>query len=314
MRRSIWAFTFLFVATVCQVRGDSPPKNAAPAPNVAATVNGELIRLDQVDSVVRRMPVRGPLTDGQARRLRREVVEDMIDDVLLRQFLRQHGPKVDRAEVEKHFRGLAATLQRQGKSLAEFYRETGQTEAQVRDTWATMYQFQKYADEQAKGADLRKYFETNRDFFDGTTVRVSHIVARVGPSAPPGDRIAARERLTAIRADVLAEKLTFAEAAKKYSIDPSAPTGGDLGFIGRRDGIVDEAVAQAAFALKVGEVSQPVETDYGFHLVRVAERKPGAAVTFEKVSDLVRECYAGDVRQSLVAVLRQKATIQVTIP
>jgi len=113
---------------------------------------------------------------------------------------------------------------------------------------------------------------------------------------------------------LLAERITFADAAKKYSICPTAPKGGELGVIGRRDGVVDEAVAQAAFALKVGEISQPVETDYGVHLVRVAERKAGTPVTFEKVSDLVRECYAGDVRQSLVAVLRQKATIQVTIP
>jgi peptidyl-prolyl cis-trans isomerase C len=312
MRRSTWAFAVV-AGSVCLARADSPPKTP-PAANVAATVNGEVIRLDQVDAVVRRLPVRAPLTDGQAKRLRREVVEDMIDDVLLRQFLRQHGPKVDPAEVEKHFRGLAAALQRQGKSLDQFYRETGQTEAQVRDTWATMYQFQKYADQQAKAADLRKYFEANRDFFDGTTVRVSQIVLRVSPTAPAGERVAAREKLTAIRTDLLAEKITFPEAARKYSIDPTAPTGGDLGFIGRRDGVVDDAVAQAAFALKVGDVSEPVDTEYGVHLLRVAERKPGKAVTFETVTDLVRECYAGDVRQSLVAVLRQKATIQVTIP
>ncbi len=312
MPRSFLSIAYL-VTALCVVRADSP-KNEVPPANVAATVNGEVIRLDQVDAVVRRTPVRAPLTDSQARRLRREVVEDMIDDVLLRQFLRQHGPKVDQAEVEKHFRGLAATLQRQGKSLAEFYRETGQTEAQVRDTWATMFQFQKYADQQAKDADLRKYFEANRDFFDGTTVRLSHIVIRVSPTAPVAERAAAHEKLKAIRADLLAQRITFGDAAKKHSICPTAPKGGDLGIIGRRDGVVEEAVAQAAFALKVGEISQPVETDYGVHLVRVAERKPGAAVTFDKVSDLVRECYAGDVRQSLVAVLRQKATIQVTIP
>lgn len=314
MPRSIWAFVLLFATPVCESRGDSPPKAPPPAPNVAATVNGEVIRLDQVDALLRRSPVRGPLTNSQAQRLRREVVEDMIDDLLLRQFLRQHGPKVEQVEVEKHFRGLAAALQRQGKSLAEFYRETGQTEAQVRDTWATMFQFQKYADQQAKDADLRKYFETNRDFFDGTTVRVSHIVIRVSPSAPVGERVAAHEKLTAIRADLVAEKITFADAAKKHSICPTAPAGGDLGIIGRRDGDVDEAVAKAAFALKVGEVSQPVDTDFGVHLVRVAERKAGPPVTFEKVKDLVRECYAGDIRRSLVAVLRQKATIQVTIP
>jgi parvulin-like peptidyl-prolyl isomerase len=301
--------TAAFAQAPPEDRGDKPPGSPA------AVVNGEVIRLDQVDTVVRRMRVTdGPLTAAQVRRLRQEVVQDLIDDVLLRQYLRKHGPKVEPAELDKHLAALAASLRRQGKALADYYRESGQTEEQVRDTWATMLQFQRYVDQQATDERLRKYHEENRDLFDKVTVRLGHIVVRVSPAAPPGERVAARQKLAAVRADVLAGKLTFADAARKYSMAPDAAKGGDLGFVGRRDPAVDEAEAKAAFALKAGEVSEPIDSAYGVHLVQVADRRPGTPTTFEQVADLVRECYAEDVRQGLVGLLRQQATIQVTVP
>lgn len=290
-------------------------QNRPAVPNVAATVNGEVIRLDQVDAAVRRLAVAGgPLSASQAARLRREVVQDLIDDVLVRQYLRQHGPTVEPAEVEKHFRALAAGLQKQGKSLADFYRESGQTEAQVRETWADLLRFQKYVEQQATDERLRKYHEANREVFDKTTVRVSHIVVRVGPDAPPGEWAAARQKLATVRADILAGKMTFADAARKYSLCPTAPAGGEIGEVGRRDAVVDEAFTRAAFALKVGGVSEPTDTEFGVHLIRVSDRKAGTPEPFERVADLVRECYAEDVRRGLVAQLRKQAAIQVTVP
>ena len=81
------------------------PPDEAPA---AATVNGEVIRLDQVDAVIRRMRVAdGPLSASQVKRLRQEVVQDLIDDLLLRQHMRRHGPKVEPAELDKHMAALA---------------------------------------------------------------------------------------------------------------------------------------------------------------------------------------------------------------
>ena len=112
----------------------------------------------------------------------------------------------------------------------------------------------------------------------------------------------------------MAGKLAFADAARKHSMCPSAPKGGDLGFIGLRDPAVDEAFARAAFALKAGEVSEPTDGEFGVHLVQATERKPGTPAAFEKVADLVRDCYAEDVRQGLVGLLRKQAPIQVTVP
>jgi parvulin-like peptidyl-prolyl isomerase len=282
---------------------------------VAATVNGEPIRLDEVDAQIkRRALLDAPLTTAQVRELRQAVAQDLIDDLLVKQYMRKHGPKIDSAEIDNHLRALADVQRKQGKTLADFYRETGQTEAQVRETWTALLQFDRLVEKEATTDRLRQYYEVYKDYFDQVEVRVSHIVLRVGPNAPAGERATAREKLRKLRVEIAAGKLTFAEAAKQYSFCPSSVKGGDLGYITRRDGVADKAFSQAAFALKVGEMSEPVDTDFGVHLIRATDRKPGKPSTFESVVELVKDCYADDVRQALIEKLRKEATIQISIP
>src|SRR5262249_11894556 len=116
MRRVILAGAFVTAAAVA-VAGQQPmpptppaasaPGAAQPGPDTpAATVNGEVIRLGDLDAYIKgKLPV-GPLTAAQARQLRTEIVSDMIDDVLLRQFLRKNAPKVEAAEVDQHLKAL----------------------------------------------------------------------------------------------------------------------------------------------------------------------------------------------------------------
>jgi len=284
-------------------------------PNVAATVNGEAVRLDQVDVKIRTRPTgSAPLSASQVRRLRTAVVEDLIDDVLFKQFLAQNGPPVSAAEMDKHFQALAVALKKQGKTPSDYYRELGQTEAQTRETWTAMLKFQKYAEGKATDAELKKHFEANREFFEGAQVRVSVVMIRLNANALPGERATASQKLLALREQIAAGTISFADAAKKHSEDPSAPRGGDLGWIARRDTVVDEPVAKEAFARKVNELGEPVATEFGSYLVLATERKPGKPITFEKALDQVRDCFLDDLRQNLVANLRSRATIQVTVP
>jgi peptidyl-prolyl cis-trans isomerase C len=287
---------------------------AAPAPGVAATVNGETIRLDEVDAFLKNKLALTPLTDAQVHQLRTEVVEDLIDDLLLRQFLRQHGPKVDPAVIDRHLKALQTSLAKQGKTLADFYRETNQTEAKVRETWTTMLQLTEYVKKQITDEQLRQYYAANKDHFDRVEVKVSHIVIRVGAKDPPTERARARERLQALRAEILAGKVGFADAAKRHSQCPTGPAGGDLGYILRKGMLVDEAFCKAAFALKAGELSDVVETEFGVHLIWVTDRKPGTPSAFEKCVEEVRDTFTDDFRTELVAKLRKQAQIQITIP
>lgn len=294
----------------------APAADPKPAPdNVAANVNGEVIRIDEIDAVVRRRPPGGvPLSASQTRRLRLAVLDGLIDDVLLKQFLGRTGPAVEPAEIDRLMGGLAAAQRKRGKSLADYYREAGRTEAEVREAWTTMLQFQKYAESKATDAELKAYHAANRDFFDGTTVAVRHVVVRVPAGTPPGETAAAVQKLAALKADIAAGKLTFADAAKKYSVDPSAAAGGDAGVIGRKDPRFDDAFTRAAFALKPGTVSDPVVADGGVHLILVTARTEKPAVSFERIADLVRECFAEELRERIVTDLRKAATVQVLLP
>jgi peptidyl-prolyl cis-trans isomerase C len=318
MRRVILTGAFVTAAAVAAAQQATPgttiPNAPQPSPETpAATVNGEVIRLGDVDAYIKgKLPV-GPLTAAQARQLRTDVVSDMIDDVLLRQFLRKNGPKVEPAEVDQHLKALAGSLAKQGKTLADFYRDTRQTEAQARETWTTLIQLGRYVKERVTEEQLRQYYAANRDVFDRVEVRVSHVMIRAAANGPPVERAAAKEKLQALRAEILTGRIDFADAAKRYSQCPSAPQGGDLGFIFRK-GMVDEPFAKAAFALKTGELSGVVETDSGVHLIRATARKPGVPSTFEACVEDVRESFTDDFRTELIARLRKQAQIQITVP
>jgi peptidyl-prolyl cis-trans isomerase C len=300
----------VFLLVVC----GALPAETKPQ-NVAATVNGEVIRLDEVDAALKRaVPVDAPLTAAQSKRLRAEILDELIDERLLAQFLDRSGPKIPPADIERTMQGLTASLRKRKQTLADHLREIGQTEEQVRAQWTRILQLQKLIDARATDAELRKYFEEHKSAFDNTMVRASHIVVRLGPTATPADRIAAAEKLAKLKESIVRKELDFAAAAKKHSICPSARLGGDLGFLTRKDSIVDEAVAAAAFALKVGDVSEPVESEDGLHLVMATERKAGTPTTFERVADRVRDLYAEDVRRSILRKLRSDAAIQISLP
>jgi peptidyl-prolyl cis-trans isomerase C len=306
--RYTFALTALAVSTLALAQ---PPAINNP---IAATVNGDSITLAEVDAVLKQSLPLIPLTASQRRQMRIEVLSDMVDDLLLRQFLRKNGPKVDPAEIDAQLKAFAEKLQKEGKTLADFYKETGQTEAQVRESWTASMQLTGYVKGIATEEQLKAYFNANKDHFDRVEVKVRHIVIRAGKNATPAERAAAKERLEAIRTQIAAGKLDFAEAAKKYSHCPSGPNGGDIGYIYRKGGLVDEGFAKAAFALKQGELSSVIETEFGLHILQVTDRKPGTPSTYEKSVTDVLDTYSDDFRTELIAKLRKEARIQITVP
>lgn len=281
---------------------------------VVATVNGETIALADVDTLLKRTLPDTPLNATQQRRMRLEVLSDMVDDVLVRQFLRKNGPKVDPAEIDAQLKAFGEKLKMEGKTLADFYKKTGQTEAQVRESWTTEMQLTGYVKSIVTKEQLKTYFNANKDHFDQAQVKVRQIVLRVSKNTLPAERTAAKERLEAIRVAVAAGQLDFATAAKKYSQCPTASTGGELGYIFRKGGLVDENVAKAAFALKMGELSGIVETEFGIHILQVTDRKAGTPSKFEDCVTEVLDAYSDDFRTELTAKLRKQAQIQITLP
>ena len=130
-------------------------------------------------------------------------------------------------------------------------------------------------------ADLKTYFEQNAARLAGLEERrASHILINADKAAPAAERDAARAKAQALLADVQKSPAQFAELARKNSQDSgSAAKGGDLDFFGR--GAMVKSFEDAAFALKKGETSGVVETEFGFHIIRLTDIKQPEQKSFE---------------------------------
>jgi peptidyl-prolyl cis-trans isomerase D len=139
------------------------------------------------------------------------------------------------------------------------------------------------ASEQTDPGEARKYYEANLSKYGQPEERrASHILISVKPGASDEDKRKARARAEDLLTKLRASPGSFAELAKKESGDPgSAAKGGDLGFFSR--GMMVRPFEEAAFHLKPGEISDIVESDFGFHIIKVTGVKPGKVKPFEQV-------------------------------
>jgi peptidyl-prolyl cis-trans isomerase C len=314
MRARCWLVQSLASLATVAILVNGAAAQLRPAPKPAAVVDGTAITMAEVESVLKQAgPTATPLTEAQRKQLQVEAVSALIDDLLMEKFLRKNGPRIDAAEINKKVAELEGSLKQQGKTLADFFKESGQSETQLRTNIVNMLQWTAYVREHLTESDVQRYYEDNREFFDRVSVRASHIVLRIPSSASPGEREQIRARLQALRQEIVSGKIDFAEAAKKYSQCTSAPGGGDIGYFPRKLA-VEEAFAKAAFALKVGDVSDMVETDYGLHLIKVTDRKPGQPSDYNKIKDEVRELCIEEMRLAVLAQQRKAAHVEINLP
>ena len=132
-------------------------------------------------------------------------------------------------------------------------------------------------------ADLKAYYDQNAARLSGKEERrASHILINAPKDMPAAERQKARERATALAAQVRKSPDTFADVARKNSQDiGSAQSGGDLDFFGR--GAMVKPFEDAAFGMKKGDVSEPVESDFGFHIIKLTDIKTPKQKSFEEL-------------------------------
>ena len=140
-----------------------------------------------------------------------------------------------------------------------------------------------FASEQVDPAEIKKVYESNQSRYgEPEQRRASHILIPVKSGTGEEDRRKARERAQGLLAQLRTSPDKFAEIAKKESGDPgSASQGGDLGFFSR--GMMVRPFEEAAFRLKAGQISDLVESDFGYHIIKVTGVKPGKMKTLEEV-------------------------------
>lgn len=131
-------------------------------------------------------------------------------------------------------------------------------------------------------SEIKEYFESNPGEFDTQkTVEASHILIKVAQDATPEVMETAREKALSVLKMAKAGK-DFAELAKQYSDDPGGKTGGHLGAF-KRDAMV-EPFGEKAFSMSPGEISDPVKTQFGWHIIKVEKINEAATLTFEQAS------------------------------
>jgi parvulin-like peptidyl-prolyl isomerase len=292
----------------------SATERHAEQDTVAATVNGEAVTVGEIDAILKATLPSTPLSLPQQRELRRALLEDLIDEKLLRQFFAKHAPKVEPAELDAQMAALKAALVKENTTLEDYLRRRNQSAAQLKDEWLSRIQLSHYVKELATDEKLKAYHAANRDHFDRKEVRVSHILIRVARDATDVERSAAKERLERIRAELTSARLSFPVAARKYSQCPTAFKGGDIGFLPRRGLPEDEPLAKAAFSLPVGGLSDVIQTDRGFHLLTVTERKAGIPSVLEKCIVEVLDAFTEETRAELVKTLRKESSIRRMLP
>jgi peptidyl-prolyl cis-trans isomerase D len=132
-------------------------------------------------------------------------------------------------------------------------------------------------------ADLKKYYQDNiAHYRTAEEIRASHILIASPASASAADRAKAKQKAETLLAEVKAHPDQFAAIAKQNSQDPgSAEKGGDLGYFGQ--GMMVKPFEDAAFKLKKGEISDVVQSDFGYHIIEVTDIKPVTTKPFDDV-------------------------------
>ena len=181
-------------------------------------------------------------------------------------------------------------LAQRGITLEDHLRQQGLDMQQWRSQLAWQLGWPRFLQRHLDEEKLIRHFQSHRWDYDGTQLRVAHILL---PAGTKGDRSSDRDapkpalsRAEEIRARIQAGEISFADAARTYSTAPTASQGGDLGFIARYQPM-PEVFNRAAFALQPGQVSPPVVSPLGVQLIQCLEVKAGG-LQWQDVRDQLR--------------------------
>jgi peptidyl-prolyl cis-trans isomerase C len=265
--------------------------------DVLVTVGEERIVKADLAAALRRLGAEA-LPAGEARqRATTLAIEQLVEERLLRAEIARQKIRATDADID---RGVAQLIA-QGMPPAEAAGEQVRTRLELEV--CTKKLLLPQLDEAAFSATLEKH----RRELDGTRLRLSHVLLRPDPGRGDEAIPAAVRRAEAIRAQIVDGGMPFAEAAARHSAGPSRHRGGDLG-LAVRGSPHHEAFAAAAFALDQGELSRPVVTPFGVHLITVTAVEPGTADP-RALRPKVEQLWARRALADLVARLRQSTSI-----
>ena len=308
-------------------RTASPTPRAEPLPDplpaVVARVNGEDIPRSDLERAALEVETRagGPVPADQRAEIYRELLEHLIAFRLLAQEAAAREIAVSDAEITEQVNTLKQQVNDEAafaRMLAERSLSEGDLRAETRTELAVSKLLRQEAATRAPVSEstLQEYIETHPEEFEQPpTVRASHVLIGVEENASAEARASARREAEACL-EQIRQGTDFAEVARRHSDDPgTAAAGGDLQYFGPGD-MLPEFEA-AAFALNAGEVSDVVETAFGFHVIKVIDRQPARPLTLAEVREPLTRFLEARAEQeaalAFVETLRARGTVEVLI-
>ncbi len=302
-------------------------KETATAPKpaeVAATVNGVAISGKEVDRIIKEMAAQyksktnNAVTDEMLKNAKTAILNKLIDAELLY----QAGLKMDNKDLDKQVDEQFAQKKKQFASPAVYEKALKESNLNEKDLKLLVRKdivinnlLGREVAEKVKVTDeeVKKFYDDNKEKFKTEeSVKASHILIGVSEKASADDKKKAKEKAESIRKRLVAGE-DFAAVAKKESTCPSASQGGDLGSFSK--GQMVPEFEKAAFALKPGDISDVVETKFGYHIIKVQEKKPAGTVSFDEAKKNIADYLKGQkVQQGVNAYLeklRKDAKIEI---
>jgi parvulin-like peptidyl-prolyl isomerase len=288
------------------------------ADRVIVTVNGEAIRATDISAAARSLAASA--RQSEMKISREEIFSiatgQVIDATLLAQEARRLGIELDDTQVAA---ALAEAERGAGgrEGLETSLSEAGMSYEQLRNALEKTMLARAYVDTVIRpevsisDEDVAAFYADNPEMFaEPERVKARHILIAIDVDAPEAEVTAARARAEAARSRALAGE-DFAALAKELSKGPSAPRGGDLGWISAADTV--EPFTTVAFGLDSGSISEVVRTRYGFHVILVeGHREPGTS-PLDEVRDGLREALVdravAERAETLLQELRDKAEV-----
>lgn len=288
-------------------------KEKADPNKVIATVNNEKILRKDLDKILDRF--KNHVNPASLPSMEQQITDQLVTQSLLRQFVVEKkltaSPEVVDKEIAKMRDNIKNNPATKGKTLEQFLEFQGSNLDELKTAISMSAAIENYVSKSIDEKKLEDYFMKNISNFNGETVTASHILIDTKGMKTQEELDSARAKIASIKKE-LDEGADFAELAKKYSDCPTGKTGGDLGSFPRH-GVMVEDFAKAAYATEVGKVSDPVKTEFGYHLIKVTAKTPPKDVSFSQVKDKVREELVALEMNALIKDLKEKARIEITL-
>jgi peptidyl-prolyl cis-trans isomerase C len=301
-----------------------PPAKPVPQqlPEVVARVNGEDVKKADFERMINSIEKRAgqPIPTDRRDEIMRGALDQLVVYTLLSQESKSRQIKVEPAEIDQKVQQLRGQFPTE-EAFAKALKERGMTVDSLKHDAQIDLSVTKLMDAEMAGQtavtdqEAKDFYDKNPERFkQGESVRASHILIRVDENADAAARKKAKAEIDAVLKQVNAGG-DFAKLAQEHSQDGSAAQGGDLNYFPR--GQMVPAFDKVAFSLKPGQVSGVVQTQFGYHIIKVSDHKAARTVSYEEASGQIKQFLTQQRQQQhadeFIAVLKKKSKIEVLI-